>query len=255
MPSIGDGPFVGPVAPSSRQFPANRLLAALPPGELARITPHLSNIPLVLGDSLFTPDESIRHVCFPDDGVCAMMAVMRSGTTIEVGTVGNEGMTGLARYFGETTEPKAANVQVPGHGRVLAAEVFEDEMGRRGVFHRLIGYYAYSRMVQLAQSVACNRLHTLEQRACRWLLMTHDRMQGDTFKLTHEAFALILGARRSSVTSIATGLQRAGTIAYRHGTIAIKERSNLESAACECYPMIRDYFDRPFRKMGATASL
>ena|SRR2546425_2727578 len=236
----------------SHQYSTNRLLAALPADDLARLAPHLHDIPLELGRALFKADQPIEHICFPDAGVCSLIAVMGNGATAEVGTIGNEGMTGLA-HFGETTEPKNAVVQVPGHGRILAAEVFEEEMARRGMLHRLIGYYAHTRMIQVMQSAACNQLHSLEQRACRWLLMTHDRVQGDTFRLTHELWGLMLGVRRSSVTSIARKLQRVGSIEYRHGSIIIRDRARLESKACECYRMVRDYFDRPFRKLMADA--
>jgi CRP-like cAMP-binding protein len=235
--------------PQPHQFPGNRLLAALPADSLARLSPHLTEITLELGHSLFKADQPIRHVCFPDSGVCSVMTTLRNGTTIEVSTVGNEGMIGLALYFGETTELNDAIVQVAGHGRILAAETFEQEMASRGIFHRLIGLYAHTRMIQVVQSVACNQLHTVEQRVCRWLLMTHDRVQGDTFKLTHELFGLMLGVRRSSVTSIASKLQRAGSIEYRHGSITIKNRARLESASCECYQVSRNYFELPFRKL------
>lgn len=237
----------------AHQHPANRLLAALPADEFARLASHLHEIPLDLGRTLFKADEPIRHICFPDAGVCSVMAAMRTGATVEVGTIGNEGMTGLALYFGETTEPHNAVVQVPGRGRILAAEVFEEEMARQGILRRLIGYYAHARMIQIVQSAACNQLHSLEQRACRWLLMTHDRVQGDTFKLTHELWGLMLGVRRSSVTAVASKLQRAGFIEYRHGNLIITNRPRLESKACECYRVVRDYFDRSFQKLTADA--
>jgi CRP-like cAMP-binding protein len=229
-------------------------LAALPAEDFARIAPHLNEIPLELETRIFKADEPIRHVCFPDSGVCSLMAVMRSGNSVEVATIGNEGMTGLAVYFGDATEPHTTMVQVPGRGRILAVEKFDEEMARQGMFHRLIGYYAHSQMLQVMQAAACNQLHSLEQRACRWLLTTHDRVQGDTFKLTHELWGLMLGVRRSSVTSIASKLQRAGSIEYRHGSVVVTDRARLESRACECYRAVKNHFEQPFQKLAAAAA-
>lgn len=221
----------------------NRILSALPSDEFQRIAPHLIETPLTFKQSLSGPDEPIKQVCFPDVGVCSLMSVMKTGATAEVGTVGNEGMTGLALFYGDTTEPSESVVQVPGAGRTMPAHVFQAEMTRRGTLYTLVSHYAHAFLVQLMQSAACNALHGVEERTCKWLLMTHDRVEGDEFKLTHEFLGLMLGVRRSSVTLVAHQLQRAGMINYRLGVVTVLDRKGLEETSCECYAVVRAYFD------------
>lgn len=169
---------------------------------------------------------------------------MRDGTSAEVGTIGNEGVTGVALFFGDMSEPSESVVQVPGNGRPLPADVFQKEMARKGRLFQLISHYAHALMVQLMQSAACNALHPVERRACKWLLMTHDRVFTDAFMLTHEFLGLMLGVRRQTITVIARDLQRAGLIKYRHGRVTILNREGLESGSCECYRIVSKYFDR-----------
>lgn len=222
----------------------NRILSALPSGELRRLTPHLVETPLAFKHSLFKADQPITQVCFPDIGVCSVISVMASGATAEVATIGNEGMTGLALFYGDESEPSESIVQVPGIGRMLPADVFQAEMARQETLYTLIRHYAHALVVQLMQSAACNALHGVEERTCKWLLMTHDRLEGDEFKLTHEFLGLMLGVRRSSVTLVAHQLQRAGMINYRLGVVTILDRKGLEQTSCECYAVVRAYFDK-----------
>jgi CRP-like cAMP-binding protein len=222
----------------------NRILSALPSEEFQRIAPHLIETPLTFKQSLYKADQPIKQVCFPDVGVCSLMSVMQAGATAEVGTVGNEGMTGLALFYGDATEPSESVVQVPGVGRTMPADVFQAEMARRGTLHALISHYAHAFLVQLMQSAACNALHCVAERTCKWLLMTHDRVEGDEFKLTHEFLGLMLGVRRSSVTLVAHQLQRAGMINYRLGVVTVLDRKGLEETSCECYAVVRAYFDK-----------
>lgn len=222
----------------------NRILSALPSDELHRVTPHLVETPLTFKQSLFKAEQPITQVCFPDIGVCSVMSVMESGATAEVGTIGNEGMAGLALFYGDETEPSESIVQVPGVGRMMPADVFQAEMARQGTLYMLIRHYAHALVVQLMQSAACNALHGVEERTCKWLLMTHDRVEGDQFKLTHEFLGLMLGVRRSSVTLVAHQLQRAGLINYRLGVVTVLDRKGLEEASCECYAVVRAYFDK-----------
>jgi CRP-like cAMP-binding protein len=217
---------------------------ALPSEEFQRIAPHLTETPLTFKQALFKADHPITHVCFPDIGVCSVMSVMQSGATAEVGTIGNEGMTGLALFYGDVTEPSESIVQVPGVGRMMSADVFQAEMARKGTLYTLIRHYAHAFLVQLMQSAACNALHCVEERTCKWLLMTHDRVIGDEFNLTQEFLGLMLGVRRSSVTLVAHQLQRAGMIDYRLGKVTVLDRKGLEDTACECYAVTRAYFDR-----------
>lgn len=231
------------------QHARNRLLSALPPEEFGRLAPHLTEKPLTFKQSLSKPHEPITHVCFPDSGVCSVMSVMRSGAAAEVGTVGNEGVTGLALFYGDASEPSESLIQVPGKGRVLPAEVFQQELARHGVFYRLIAHYAHALTVQVMQSAACNALHPLEKRACKWMLMTHDRVYTNEFKLTHEFLGLMLGVSRPSVTVVAKQLQQKRLIAYRRGQVTVLDRRKLEANSCECYGIVSEYFNELLKRL------
>ncbi len=231
------------------QHARNRILAALPPEEFRRLAAHLTEAPLRFKQSLSKPGRPVRQVCFPDSGVCSVMSVMRSGKTAEVGTVGNEGVTGLALFFGNVSEPSESMIQVPGTGQLLSAAVFTRELARHGVLHRLIARYAHAFTIQLMQSAACNALHPLDQRACKWMLMTHDRVFTDEFKLTHEFLGMMLGASRPHVTMVARKLQDAGFITYRHGQVTVRDRRKLEAGSCECYGIVSAYFNDFLRQL------
>ncbi|MEO8681739.1 MAG: Crp/Fnr family transcriptional regulator [Vicinamibacterales bacterium] len=226
------------------QYAKNRILAALPPEELCRLVPHLVATPLDYKRIVSQAGLPITYVCFPDSGVCSVMSVMRSGAAAEVATVGNEGVTGVALFYGDTTEPSESIIQVPGAGHLLPAEVFQDELARHGHFHRFIGRYAHALTIQIMQSAGCNALHSIEQRACKWLLTTHDRVFTDQFRLTQEFLAMMLGATRQSVTRVAHELQDAGLISYHRGQVTVRNRAGLEAGSCECYGLVRDYFDQ-----------
>ena len=233
------------------QYQANRILTALPPDEFERLAPHLHQTTLTFKRSVYKGNQPIKQVCFPDSGVCSVMSVMRTGRTAEVGTVGNEGMTGVALFFGDDSEPSESLIQVPGFGRFLPADVFRQEIARNGALSRLIGHYAHAFMIQIMQSAACNALHSLDRRACKWLLMTHDRVFTDQFKLTHEFLALMLGVSRPHVSVIAKQIEQAGLIAYRRGQVTVLDRRGLEARACECYGIISRYFDHFLNRLTA----
>lgn len=237
------------------QFAKNRILEALPPEEFRRISPFLTSVQLEFKKSLYKPDQPITQVWFPDSGVCSVMSVMRNGTSAEVGTIGNEGVTGVAVFFGDTAEPSESLVQVPGAGRSLPAAVFRKEIAQKGRLYELISHYAHALMVQLMQSAACNALHPVEKRGCRWLLRTHDRVFTDEFMLTHEFLGLMLGVRRQTITVIARDLQRAGLIKYRHGHVTILNREGLEQGSCECYGIVSKYFDRFLKSLSSNPAL
>jgi CRP-like cAMP-binding protein len=240
------GAPAGPHSSGGRtiQYRENRILMALPPEERARLTPHLRETVLSYKKSLSKPREIIREVCFPDSGVCSVMSVMRNGGSAEIGTVGNEGVTGVALFFGDASEPSESLIQVPGYGRMLSAKIFQSELARHGPLHRLIGRYAHALMIQIMQTAACNALHPLEKRAAKWLLMTHDRVYSPEFTLTHEFFGLMLGASRPTVSVIAEQLHEAGYIDYHRGRVAIVDREGLEANACECYGIVKGVFDK-----------
>jgi CRP-like cAMP-binding protein len=231
------------------QYRQNRILAALPPDEFLRLVPHLTQSPLPYKRVLYKADQPITEVCFPDSGVCSVMSVMDTGATAEVGTIGNEGVTGVALYFGDASEPSESLIQVPGTGRLLPACVFHAELARREELYRLVGHYAHSLMIQIMQSAACNALHPLTQRACKWLLMTHDRVFTNEFTLTHEFLSLMLGVSRPTLSVVAKRLQHAGLIAYRRGRVTVLDRSRLEAGSLECYGTVRRQFDGFLRKL------
>jgi signal transduction histidine kinase len=232
------------VATSSRSDIANHLLAAIPGEELGRLLRHLERVALARREILHEPDEPVRHVYFPDDGVITLISMMESGASVEVGVVGREGVVGLSSFLGSDTTPYEAVVLVAGSATRVRADVFREEVGRGGALLAVLHRYTQALLTQAAQTSACNRLHHVDERVARCLLSVHDRVRGDGFRLTHELMANMLGVRRAGVTEAAVRLRKAGLIAYNRGSVKILDRGGLESAACECYRVIREEFDR-----------
>ena len=220
-----------------------RLLHRLPAEDQARLRPHLQPTEMGYRQSLYCANQPIETAYFPESGVASMVCTMENGQAVEVGTIGNEGVVGLPALFGDTTPPHAVYVQVPGYGLQMAMSILRHEFDRSDSLRNMILLYARSMFNQLAQSAACSHFHDVEQRACRWLLMTHDRMLSDEFLLTHEFFAMMLGVRRQGVSKVAGLLQEAGLIRYHRGTITILDRCELEKRACECYAVSRRDFN------------
>jgi CRP-like cAMP-binding protein len=220
------------------------LLATLHPAWQRRLLPDLELVPLAQKAVLHEPGQPLGHVYFPVSGVISMVAVMATGGRIEVGLVGHEGLAGLPVFLGEETTPSRYVVQVPGQALRMRAQAFRARAAGDGPLHRLLLRYTGAFLTQLAQSVACNGLHSVEQRCCRWLLMTHVRARRDRFPLTHEFLAGMLGVRRASVSEVARGLQRAGLIRYVRGQLAVLDRAGLAAAACECHRVVQSHFDR-----------
>jgi CRP-like cAMP-binding protein len=223
----------------------NRLLAALPAADYARIFPSLTVVPLTLKAVLHTPGEPIHDVYFPGGGFCSMLTVLEDGKMVEIATVGREGMIGVSAVLDGTPVTSAAMVQ--GASDIcyrMTVEAFRREVDRRGPFHELMAHYAQALFGFVAQSTACNAIHSVEQRLARWLLMAQDRMGSDDFPLTQEFVAMMLGASRPTVTVVAGTLQKAGLIKYRHGRVTIVDREHLEAASCECYRAATDLLNR-----------
>jgi CRP-like cAMP-binding protein len=214
----------------------NRLLAALPAADYARILPLLTVVPLKLKDILHKPGDPIRDVYFPGGGFCSMLTVLEDGEMVEVATIGREGMVGVSAVLDGTPVTSAAMVQ--GETDIcyrMKVDAFRREIERRGAFHELTAHYAQALFGFVAQSTACNAIHSVEQRLARWLLMARDRMDRNDFPLTQEFVAMMLGASRPTVTVVAGTLQKAGLIKYRHGHVSIVDGESLEAASCECY--------------------
>jgi CRP-like cAMP-binding protein len=177
-------------------------------------------------------------------GVASMVAEMDDGDLVEVATVGNEGMVGIALFLGSVTSAMRAFQQIPGTALRMAARDFTREVNGGGPLTMLLRRYTQALFTQIAQSTGCNRLHPIEERCARWLLQTHDRVRSDEFPLTHEFLAQMLGVRRATVTVAMGALQRAGFVEYRHGVVRVLDRQSLERSSCECYRIIADEYDR-----------
>jgi CRP-like cAMP-binding protein len=222
----------------------NRLLGLLSHADYDRLRPHLRPVPLEYREPLYEADTSIESVWFIETGVGSLVNTMANGNAAEVGTIGNEGMVGLPVLFGDHMAPTTVYVQVPGNGLKMSATLFAKELAQSASMRVVMLHYAHAFFNQVAQSAACNRFHSLRQRCCRWLLMTHDRMHSDEFLLTQEFLAMMLGVQRSGVSAAAGGLRRAGLIRYTRGIVTILDRAGLEQQSCECYDVARMEFDR-----------
>jgi CRP-like cAMP-binding protein len=223
----------------------NRLLAALPRDEYNRILPHLRMSTVTTGETLQAHRVQIKDVYFPNGGVFSITNEMRNGQLVEVATVGREGMLGVGVFFGDRAGIGRTFQQVPnGSLPSMAAARFVKETTGPGPFRDVVGVYAQANLLQIMQSTACNALHNVTERCCRWLLQTRDRVDDDTFLLKQEFLAVMLGVHRPTVTVVLQTLQREGLIASRYGRIHILERKRLEAASCECYAVVRGHFAR-----------
>ncbi len=227
--------------------PRNRLLASLSPDELARIRPRPEPIELTLRQSVFQQRDRIEFVIFPESGWLSCLMTLDDGDAGEVGLIGREGMMGLPLLFGDDRSSTEILVQAPGTGLRLSAAAFQKALNDIPALRAQLLRYALAFHYQVSQTAACNGRHQVEQRLARWLLMAHDRADGDAFPMTHEFLSLMLGVRRSGVTVAAGLLQRAGFIHYERGVIKILDLPGLEAAACECYNAVRREFERLLR--------
>jgi len=234
------------VRPSSVDSrPKNKLLASLPRAEFDRLRPHLRTIPTKVRQVLHPVNEPVRKVYFLNGGVASMTTVMNDGAMVEIATVGDEGLVGINAFFGGSMLSGETMMQVPDtSAEVLSVDAFQRELARGGAFHECVHRYSQGLLMLIMQSTGCMALHPVQERCCRWLLMTHDRVHHDEFHLSHEFLAMMLGSTRPTVTTVAGTLQKAGLIKYTHGRISILDRRGLEAASCECYATVRGHFDR-----------
>lgn len=230
---------------SSTQNPVgNRLLAALPQQEYERLLPKLEPVSLDLKQVLYESNTPIEYAYFPNSGATSMLNFMQDGQTIEAATLGKEGMIGIPLLLGTTQIPFQVIVQIPGNGLRMKADVFKTEVYGGCPLHTLLLRYTQALMNQISQTAACNRLHSVKARCCRWVLMTHDRVESDSFPLTHEFLSIMLGVRRASVSEVAATLQKSGLIDYHRGQMTIRDRHGLEAACCECYESTKQEYKR-----------
>jgi CRP-like cAMP-binding protein len=233
-----------PQDPAAPIEPRNRILAALPPEERERLQPSLELVRMQLKEVIFEPNQPIEHVYFPEDMMVSLLGLMDDGSAIEIGTVGNEGMAGVPVYLGAMQMAGQAFVQISGSAWRMPSAALREEVRRGGALAELLGRYTQALFTLVAQSSACNRKHPMEQRCARWLLMAHDRVDGDTMNLTQHFLSQMLGVRRATVSEAAGALQARGVIEYTRGRITVLDRAGLEAAACACYGIIRGEFAR-----------
>lgn len=222
----------------------NRLLQLLAPKDYERLRPHLHRVPLASRQTLYGANEPLSFVYFIETGVGSLVNTMKNGDASEVGTIGNEGIVGLPLVLGDRRSPTTVYIQVPGSGLRMNAERFNRELARSPSMREAMLRYVHAFFNQVAQSAACNQFHTIHRRCCRWMLMTHDRMESDEFLLTQQFLAMMLGVQRTGVSAAAGALQRDGFIRYRRGIVTILDRAGLERASCEFYGVSKQEFDR-----------
>lgn len=231
--------------PPVAQRPRNRLLASLPPADFLRLRPHLRTIPTPHKYVFHLANQPVRDVFFPNGGVASMTTTMRDGTMVEIATIGREGLIGISALFGDDLAGGEAMMQVPyPDADALPVRIFRRELARGGAFADAVQRFSRGLLTLMMQSTACMARHSVQERCCRWLLMTHDRVHGDDFHLSHEFLAMMLGATRPTVTVVAGILQKKGLIQYSHGRITILDRQGLEANACECYATVKAHYDR-----------
>ena len=223
---------------------SNRLLALLRAEDRERLYRHLEPVVLEYRRPLYDANQRIKFVYFIERGVGSLVLTMANGQSAEVSTIGNEGFVGLPVLLGDDRAPTSVLVQVAGAGLRLKAELFREELERSPPMRATMLRYAHAFFNQVAQSAVCANFHSLEQRCCRWMLMTHDRMRSDEFVLTQELLAMTLGVRRAGVAVAAGALRSAGLIRYKYGQVQIIDHAGLERRACECYGVSKAEFDR-----------
>jgi CRP-like cAMP-binding protein len=221
----------------------NLILRQLPRAELERLGSSLEHVSLSFKERLYTEGEPMRHVYFVTSGVVSLVVPVEDEQPIEAGTIGREGLVGLPAFLGMAKAPWRALCQVPGAGLRMTSSALVEETRRSPMLTHLLMRYANAVMSMLAQTAACNRAHSLEERMCRWVLMTHDRVQSDDFPLTQEFLGQMLGVRRPVVSLVGRALQNAGLIRYGRGRVAVLDREGLEEASCECYAIVQREFE------------
>jgi|SRR5437588_2650927 len=222
----------------------NYLLDSLDPADREELTPLLRPVEFSLRDVLAESGEPLKEVLFVTAGMVSLVTTMEDGSSVEMAAVGREGVVCVPSVLGSATTMNAdAIAQMPARGLSMEAGMFLERATRSGGLRDAVDRYTHALFVMVSQNAACNRLHTMEERASRWLLMARDRADSDTFPMTHEFLSQMLGARRATVTEVAQDLQDRGAIHYHRGQIEMLDRSRLEATACECYEIVSSVFD------------
>ena len=222
----------------------NRLLDRLPVPEREGLLTVSQPTRLVQRQVLWEPAEEIGQVYFPLSGVISLLAVTRDGVSVEVATIGTEGMAGLPVFLGQRNRAAGrAMCQIPGHGLLVHADRFEAVVGENHGVERLLRRYTHAFLIHVTQGVVCNRLHSVDRRLARWILEMDDRIHPDELPVTHEFLAQMLGVRRASVTEAVAPLQAAGAIAHERGKIRVLDHDGLAGLSCECYGVVREAYE------------
>ena len=232
----------------------NCILSALPSEEYNHLLGAQQCVTFSLGDVVYESSRPLEYVYFPTTCVVSLLYTMEDGATAEMGLVGNDGIVGVALFLGGETTPNRAVVQIAGDSLRMKAKLFQAEFKRGGALQDLLLLYTQALITQISQTAVCNRLHSMEKRLCRWLLLSHDRVKSDELPMTQEFISNMLGGRRESVTVAAGRLQSAGLIHYSRGHIRILDRNRLEASACECYTIVRAELNR-LRRTTKTATM
>ena len=226
---------------------ANRLLISLPAASLKRLWPALEFRSMERGDVIASENQPIDYFYFVNRGLISLVKTMQDGRAVEIGVVGNEGCSGLHAILGHDRALLDAMVQIPGTAYRIKSDKLKTFLAEDADLGDLMKRYSHFANSAFAQTGACNRLHQIEERCCRWLLIANDSASSDTFQLTQEYLAMMLGVQRTGVSITASSLQKAGLISYKHGKMTIRDRAGLEDMACECYATMREKYDAVVR--------
>lgn len=221
----------------------NRLLSELTPEFFQHIFPKMERIALNFAEDIYQSGDIIKDVYFPESGIVSLLSSVEKHSTLEVGIVGNEGMIGIAVFLGVKTSTNHALVQGTGMALRMSAKDFLGACETDNQLPQFLKRFTHSLLNQFSQSAVCYRFHQIEPRLARWLLMTHDRMQSDEFRITQEFLSNMLGVRREAVNKAAKHLQKEILISYKRGNLKILDRINLEKVACPCYQIIKHDYD------------
>ena len=230
--------------PFNRKNLKNAILQSLPEKDLERFEKGLRHLDLDRRDIISRPEDPIEHVFFPETAMVSIVGYTEQGTSAEVGVIGCEGLTGIELFLGVGSSPNESMIQMPGSGFTLEREVAIEEFKSCDAFRKSTLLFTSKLLVQISQTAVCNRLHSLQERLCRWLLMCDDRTEGNVLRITQEFLAMMVGSSRASVTLSAIDLQESGYIMYKRGAITVTDREGLEAFACGCYRTVKRAYDR-----------
>lgn len=222
----------------------NFLLSTLPTRELESVSSKLELISLKLGQVLHESGDRMEYVYFPTTAIISLLYIMENGATAEIGVVGNDGILGIELFMGGETTTNRAIIQSAGHAYRMRSKDMKTEFTLGGPFQRILLRYTQALMAQISQTAVCNRLHSVEEQLCRWLLLSHDRLDSDTLVMTHDLISNMLGVRREGVTLASKKLTAKKLIKSVRGTMTILDRHGLEDAVCECYEVVNDEYNR-----------